>query len=502
MKRLFLPSIFFLYLVSCAGEKSTEKIPEEKKDEQEIIQDTVVSEDLIYENGFIVEAYLDGPEEYFYLSSPTSDYYAEVDIPEGSDLHIIPDVYDSDGQNSEIKEWMMGIAEADFELNHPYEDFSGKVIVFYNESRENVAVEYEVVEGSPRGTCTLKTPSGEVFIERQYDLNTGEWLSSSTEPYGADWTFSQAESSLWIKDKKNAFTVEKGVEVVSIMPTNQPTKDTDNYLYTIMMKESFNFPFQINDQIFTGILRAYFHPKSIEGEMYFELMFKDGLLDGEIEIYNEWGELTLREIFVMGELDTTLFVLEYEDGVAKPIIYMYPEKDMLVDVKLDFDGRLTHTYPKYKNGWTVLAKKDGTLFDEHGKEYYSLYWEGQERNDFNIEEGFVIKGSETVAFLEKALSALNLNRREANEFIIYWLPQMENNPYNLIHFSTKEYEEMAQLHISPKPETLIRVMMVFQPLEHKIDFPVQDISKMRVDRKGFTVVEWGGKKLSPQKILL
>jgi hypothetical protein len=69
---------------------------------------------------------------------------------------------------------------------------------------------------------------------------------------------------------------------------------------------------------------------------------------------------------------------------------------------------------------------------------------------------------------------------------------MENNPYNLIYFSSAEYEKSAELIITPKPETTIRVMMLTQPLSEKIQFPLQDLTSLKKTRKGFTVVEWGG----------
>jgi len=113
-----------------------------------------------------------------------------------------------------------------------------------------------------------------------------------------------------------------------------------------------------------------------------------------------------------------------------------------------------------------------------------------------MSSGSIVKGSETVAFLEKALAELGLNRREANEFIIYWLPQLESNPYNFIHFSTAEYEDIAKLSITPQPQTVIRVMMVFESLEQRKTVTHQDLSKIGKSRKGFTVVEWGGKEVS------
>lgn len=76
---------------------------------------------------------------------------------------------------------------------------------------------------------------------------------------------------------------------------------------------------------------------------------------------------------------------------------------------------------------------------------------------------------------------------------MYWLPVLEKNPYNLIHFATDEYEQMAKLNIQPKPETLIRVMMVYQPLVQPIDIPQQNLNALQKERTGFTVVEWGRK---------
>lgn len=60
--------------------------------------------------------------------------------------------------------------------------------------------------------------------------------------------------------------------------------------------------------------------------------------------------------------------------------------------------------------------------------------------------------------MEGALEQLGLTRREANEFIVYWLPHMEQNPYNIISFQTDAYTNAAELKVSPEPDTLIRVL--------------------------------------------
>ena len=73
---------------------------------------------------------------------------------------------------------------------------------------------------------------------------------------------------------------------------------------------------------------------------------------------------------------------------------------------------------------------------------------------------------------------------------MYWLPYMQKNPYNLITFQNETYEELVHLEISPKPENILRVFMVFQPLDTPIETEEPEISAF--ERYGFTVVEWGG----------
>ena len=177
----------------------------------------------------------------------------------------------------------------------------------------------------------------------------------------------------------------------------------------------------------------------------------------------------------------------------KPVIYLYPEKETNISVELTLDGRLTCAYPKYSNGWVVTAAPDGTLTDKNGQTYNYLYWEGETYAKYDMSKGFCVKGKDTAAFLEGALEQLGLTRREANEFIVYWLPLMEQNEYNIISFQTDIYTEAAQLKVNPAPDTLIRVFMAWQASETAVDLPEQELTAP--ERNGFTVVEWGGTEL-------
>ena len=175
----------------------------------------------------------------------------------------------------------------------------------------------------------------------------------------------------------------------------------------------------------------------------------------------------------------------------KPVLYLYPEEETLVSVRLDLDGGLTSSYPAYGDGWIVLAAPGGTLTDpESGREYYCLFWEGTSGTEYDFSTGYCVAGEETASFLEGALASLGLTQREANELLIYWLPRMEGNPYNLISFQTDAYTDATRLTIDPAPDTLIRVFMAWKGLEEPVEVAPQGLAAP--ERTGFTVVEWGG----------
>ena len=192
---------------------------------------------------------------------------------------------------------------------------------------------------------------------------------------------------------------------------------------------------------------------------------------------------------------TEPFDYDQEAVAYKPVIYLYPEEETEVRVELDYRGTLTCTYPAYKDGWTVTAQPDGTLTDPAGQTYNYLYWEGKGADAYDFSRGFCVAGADTAAFLEDALKKLGLSRREANEFIVFWLPMMEENPYNLISFQAEAYTDSAKLTVSPAPDTLIRVFMAWQPLEEAVEIAPQDLTAP--EREGFTVVEWGGSRIEP-----
>ena len=201
-------------------------------------------------------------------------------------------------------------------------------------------------------------------------------------------------------------------------------------------------------------------------------------------------------ILLLGISPIIVFVYtSSQSTISKPIIYIYPQEETEVSVKVGYPENLTCTYPKYENGWEVTAYPDGSLKDvKTGRNLYALYWEGIRNKEENIDEGFVVKGENVASFLEEKLDILGLNDREAEEFIVYWLPILEKNEYNFIRFYEKEeIDEMMPLDINPEPETIIRVLMGWKKLDTTIDIEEQKLKK--AERTGYTVVEWGGTEI-------
>lgn len=181
-----------------------------------------------------------------------------------------------------------------------------------------------------------------------------------------------------------------------------------------------------------------------------------------------------------------------DDVCYKPVIYLYPEKETRCNVKVGLQGTLTCTYPAHgADGWRgFVAAPDGTLTFPDGRKFYCLYWEGTTPTRWDFSKGYCVRGGETGEFLADILAKMGLSFREANEFIIYWLPKMQKNPYNVIAFQGECYSDSAKLEIEPRPDSVLRVFMAWKASERPVDIPAPDIKSF--ERKGFTVVEWGG----------
>ena len=308
-------------------------------------------------------------------------------------------------------------------------------------------------------------------------------------------------SKIWYKDDElcmYCYLTEKSVKKYGWRQKQLDMEEIDNPLEVSIIRRNDNYEWNEKDVLCKaeGEFKCFVRGSNqLSYKMDFIISLPDSMTDDP-------GEYTLIFYTPDGEIDS---MYDFEtfpkselseiEQVYKPVIYLYPEEDTDVTVDLDFDGEFTCTYPSYNDGWEVTAEPDGRLFDHASERYYDyLFWEGTTGIPDDFDEAIVVPGDETAIFLEEYLSLSGLNDSEIDDFITFWLPKMQDNPYNLISFPTEEYEQIAKLDVAPAPDTMIRVYMVFKPLDEYLE--IADDHKLQmptgVERSGFTVVEWGG----------
>ncbi len=196
--------------------------------------------------------------------------------------------------------------------------------------------------------------------------------------------------------------------------------------------------------------------------------------------------------------------------VEKPVIYLYNDIETDVKIKLNPKSKLTFTYPVYDNEWNIKTLKNGNL-KLGDRTYPYLFWEGKQNQlafngtskldgYFNAIDGFLIKTDTCVSFMEKTLTSMGLNSTEKTDFITFWGPRLEQHDYAFIQFIVDDAysNTIAELEVTPKPTNTKRIFMCFNGSTLKSKFSDLIISPQtfkKVDRKGLTLIEWGGAEI-------
>lgn len=180
-------------------------------------------------------------------------------------------------------------------------------------------------------------------------------------------------------------------------------------------------------------------------------------------------------------------------GCAKPAIYLYPATPQNISVRVIPNGRLTFTAPRYDGEWNVMAQPNGLLKATDGNSYPYLWWESQAEDFALPRRGFVVPTNEIETKLSGWLTNFGLNAQEQTDYLSYWLPILKGlpSPYIWVSFLFDEQVDLiAMLQINPTPDKMMRLFMLYKPLDVYTNVDPLPISPHV--RDGFTVVEWGG----------
>lgn len=188
----------------------------------------------------------------------------------------------------------------------------------------------------------------------------------------------------------------------------------------------------------------------------------------------------------------------------KPVIYAYSDERLTAKLELSNSEEFTFTYPEYHDGWEIEIGPSIKGVKVEGVDFPYLFWEGQKKDiDFSskegIVEGFYLKTDTAVDFIQNSLIALGFNQTESTDFITYWAPRIQKHDYSSIQFLVDDqYDlEIGELKVDPVPNAKRRVYLLFEG--DNVGKPKMNIEPQKLisfERKGFTILEWGGTELT------
>ncbi|KDR73265.1 hypothetical protein GALMADRAFT_251860 [Galerina marginata CBS 339.88] len=247
--------------------------------------------------------------------------------------------------------------------------------------------------------------------------------------------------------------------------------------------------------------------------------------------------------------DTIYCLVEQLGG--KPVIYLFSPSALEASVKLSLapQWNLSAIYPVVpikprtaqtheEVSWRVKVHPNGELTAlVTGLDVAYLFWEahtdatvptspppspllGESRQAeifnpneavINDENSVVVPVEKITPYLDEALCCLGLHIEARTSFITYWLPSMLKHKNIAFRFIPQaSYEHAAPLEVSPSPDVVTRVFMVFQGVADEdlgqwsaaTSKAGADVSWWRevvgvdleraLDEKLFRVLEWGG----------
>jgi len=167
-----------------------------------------------------------------------------------------------------------------------------------------------------------------------------------------------------------------------------------------------------------------------------------------------------------------------------PEIYLYPKTDAFI--KIQVMSPISLSLPLYDDYWYVYANID-SLID--GK-YEYLYYEYSRDISYEFIAGEWVTDNIALWF-DTTLPQIGLNPTESKNYRTIWLDRLPEVPYYKIQMVDPSWlESKRPISIEPTPNTIIRMTLIFTPLQTLFHEHPPIIAQPK--RTGFVVVETGG----------
>ena len=182
-------------------------------------------------------------------------------------------------------------------------------------------------------------------------------------------------------------------------------------------------------------------------------------------------------------------LLLHDTLVEKPAVYIYPREPGVFEIELEMGPgvRLAASDPAYGDGWSVFVDGDGRIEGTWDYLFYEVGLRGSPR----IGTGWCLAWPDLFDDLARITADLGLNAGEREDFLAYWRARLPRRDFYEIHpVLGKDLDPWVTLNVHPAPETTLRFWLFFEGRDDRAELVPPALPP--VERKGTTVVEWGG----------
>lgn len=176
--------------------------------------------------------------------------------------------------------------------------------------------------------------------------------------------------------------------------------------------------------------------------------------------------------------------------VRKPNIYFFPQKNLNLEVILEFPqgGKVIYSIPDYQNGWSIFVDTLGIIDNS----FKYLFYESKLPDVWQYKKGWIVRREELTSFFNNNLMEYGFGEKEITDFTEYWIPRLNDYKFYEIYPQEKQIiDEVIKLHIFKEPDNILRLFYALKGSnDYKSNIESQKINNT-FEKKGFYVTEWG-----------
>lgn len=173
----------------------------------------------------------------------------------------------------------------------------------------------------------------------------------------------------------------------------------------------------------------------------------------------------------------------------KPNIYIYPGKDISLDVSISFPkgGSVINSIPAYNDGWKIKVDAKGKIDNT----YDYLFYESTQPDNWQYRSGWVVNKDSLKSFFQENMQDYGFASNEIKDFIDYWIPKLNAYDYYEVCPQSKVIiDNEVMVNYSSKPDNILRLFYTIKGTNVRTTLFSPEV-KNNFKREGYYIAEWG-----------